>query len=211
MKAHLDQTLLLFPCCASKEKVALPPNFTPAPHLRKGLPTTKKLLKITRKEVKKAFPDAFPGDFSWPALFLYNGHQYKVSGFRRRVLKALKRDGFHCCILSGGFGLVDALESVPNYNLSMQKSAKFWRKVLPVLLKEYIKVKRIKYVYVAGSASYLTVLNDPTWRKNVTVFKYVPELKPGEGGALTKVPKMVGKAVATFLKKRKLSPGWKRW
>ena len=204
--------LLLFPCSAAKTPGKDSPALKDA-RVRTLLPKKARVLLLkTRKEVRTSFIESFHSGTKTKALDLYNGFQYQVSGFKKKVRHAINHQGLHCLILSGGFGLVAAGEPILNYNVSMPQSTKYWKKVLPLVLAAYVKHHHIKRVFIASSSSYLGALKDPVWRTSAKVWLCEPHVAPGEGGALIKVPRLTGTAIIDLLQQEcKPSSSWKRW
>jgi len=143
-----------------------------------------------------------------PALDRYTGEMYKVPEFKKRILEALN-EGIHCLIISAGYGVLRPEELIYDYNIPIGSSAKVWRHRIPAVLADYVKQNKIKRVFVACSQNYARVTKSATWIQAVeNAYWYVPKLR-GRQGALRKVPRLIGEAVASLIAAR-MSPD-ERW
>lgn len=151
-----------------------------------------------------------------PALDRYNGHLYKVPGFRPFV-EDLLTDGTHALIESGGLGFVHPYEPIHDYDASINDSdtAAIWRKILPDVLADYITRHCISRVFLAVSAKYDQVLvaagRGQMWARHVDeVFRYIPHIGPGEGNRYEEAPKRIAREFLRLQDVRTPSADWIR-
>jgi hypothetical protein len=123
----LADTLLLIPCCKGK-------NGTADPMLsRRSLaddlgPEGRRILAEGRDE-------AFSRPHTWidknaplrPAIATYTGQPYTTSGVREQLASAV-RQGLHCLVVSGGYGLVRVEEPIHDYEAHLQRTISVWRR-----------------------------------------------------------------------------------
>jgi len=191
--------LLIIPCSGGKNGSAKPADFAPgcfSAALPEYLVDT--LAKTRETAFRKAGTIINLSSPQIPALSLYTGNPYKVPGFMTGIRNAI-RSGADCLIVSGGYGLVRWDEPIRCYQARMSQTASIWRRVLPQMLQEYVRTKRIRRVFVAVSSIYASVLSNVQWPSSVSeIWWAVPHVPYGEG-ALVKVPRMVGEAVVQLV------------
>ena len=195
------QDLLIFPCSAGKEGARLlkplPPIFIQNFIGRKAA----NKLMVTRDRVFKNGRKGIWIDRNTPprtALALYSGTQYKVEGFKNGVAGAI-RSGVHCLVISGGYGLIRAEESIHEYEAAITSTRKYWKDVIPEVLSDYVQRNQIGRIFIACSSSYANVLKRKGWQGDAKVYWCLPRLRPGEGGAMVKVPRLTGEAVVELI------------
>lgn len=110
----LSDTLLVIPCCSSKQGAATGP--LPLRRVVDFLPERMAtLLEAGRHEAfdRKGVALDRRSPLT-PALQLYSGQPFATAGFRDALVAALDR-GLHCLIASGGYGLVRPEEPIHSY------------------------------------------------------------------------------------------------
>lgn len=207
--SHSSQSLLLIPCSGGKAGSLLScklypkyvTNFISDDSAKMLLEGRQRAFSRTNTILDERTPPQ-------PALDLYSGNPYKVSGFKECLLRAAD-SGMHCLIVSGGYGLLRMEEPIHYYQAHMQRTASVWEHVLPKVLLDYIGKNKINRTFVACSTVYSNVLKSGAWASCTETYWYVPRLPPGEGGAMVKIPRLIGEAVVDLVAHR-LSPD-SRW
>lgn len=141
-----------------------------------------------------------------PALDLYTGNLYQVSGFKDAVRNAVQK-GIHCLVLSAGYGLIRTDEYINSYNRTMNQAKASWTKenLLPDVFSNYLTRNKISKVFITASrTTYVPALfyqNGKTrfdFPKDCEVFVYIPE-NGGSGSPLKEIPRMQGEAVRDII------------
>ena len=193
----LSQTLLLIPCCASKQ--GAPDPGLPRLRVADLLGASARQRLDAGREVAFARPKATleHSTPTRPALAYYTGNPYAVPGFRDQLVAALG-SGLHCLIISGGYGLLRPEEPIHRYQAHLSATKTVWRRRLPAILRDYVARNVITTTFGAFSSGYAAVVPD-----NLTGddHRYVPTFRRGidAGSAMRVVPERVGHAVLSLL------------
>jgi hypothetical protein len=191
----LGTTLLLIPCSAAKKgerPLGLPERRVEEfigssaaailDHARRGA--------FARTAIDRTSPPR-------QALETYSGLPYATPGLVDLLAERI-RQGLHCLIVSGGYGVVRAEEPIHLYEAPMQRTATVWRPALARVLKEDVARNGIRRTIACFSTVYSSMIPDhlsgDDWR-------HVPTFRQGEdrGPALREVPKRVGEALTELL------------
>jgi hypothetical protein len=182
------RALVLSPCSESKsDKVEIPASFTPKNptdylddrYLLRQLDTgRRRILKELRKQTES--PETL-------AIDLYVGAPHSRAYRRTRELshyQKLRRKLFsggdiEWFFLSGGYGVVNALERVQKYNASFAetKVRKVWQEEdLPAILDGIVATLHPLHVYVFGNTDYVSFVLETTFyqerkQTQLTVFE----------------------------------------
>jgi hypothetical protein len=104
----------------------------------------------------------------------------------------------HLLILSGGYGVVRAIDQIGTYDLAMDES--LWpRGLLQKVIVAYARREEIRHVIAIASQTtdYAKILRRVDWRSSGadTVMLLTPETAPG---AMVKAPRAIGEALRTL-------------
>ncbi len=195
----LSDTLLVIPCCGEKRGTRDPglPLKRIADYLS---PATFTLLEQGRN-LAFSNPKTSLEEHSQlkPAVSWYTGQPYCTEGFRELLADAL-RDGLHCLIISGGYGLLRPEEPIHNYKAHLSKTISVWQNRLPVVLKEYVSRNGIRRSFGSFSEShYARVVPDQLAKEN---FRAIPSFdrRFDHGAPLRVVPARVGELLLSLLR-----------
>jgi hypothetical protein len=137
------------------------------------------------------------------AMDRYAGTLYTSAG---SALKSLKEQGARLAILSGGYGLVLAEESIGWYDCRFQPG--MWpNHLVERCLSSYAEASDVRRVVglVSGSTNYATVFRRTYWPQSVEVFLLTPESVPG---AMVKAPRAQGEALGEISTHGSLRDQW---
>ncbi|MGH2704892.1 MAG: hypothetical protein ACRDJ4_07325 [Actinomycetota bacterium] len=195
-KVDLAGTLLIIPCCASKQggrDPALPErrlNDFIGPESTELLEEGRRLsFQRTRRDESSTLR---------PALAYYTGAPYKTPGFRTALIGSIKA-GLHCLIVSGGYGLLRPEEPIHWYETPLTRTRAIWSRRVPPIIEDYVQRNRIRRTFGAFSRTYASVvprrLTNEDWRA-------VPEFdRERDGGsAIRVVPEQVGATLVDLLR-----------
>jgi hypothetical protein len=131
------------------------------------------------------------------ALDYYSGNPYKLPGLRNLLIDRI-RQGLHCLIISGGYGLLLPEEEIHNYEAPMFRTKRVWARRVPVVLRDYVRRNGIQHTFGAFSQDYAAVvpedLTGEDWRAILT-YNATEDVGP----ALIAVPQKVGEALLALL------------
>jgi hypothetical protein len=195
--SDLRSTLLIIPCCSSKNGARDP-----------GLQEVSVVHRIDSdlaKRVSEGRNEAFHCQGTYldsaselrPALAWYTGQPYETAGVRDLLTNAI-RDGLHCLIVSGGYGVLMAQEPIHWYGAHLQRTKKVWRRIIPQVISDYVARNGIRRTFTVVSSGYAEVipvqLSGNDWRA-------VPSFDPGQdsGSAMRVVPAKVGALLRNLL------------
>jgi hypothetical protein len=131
------------------------------------------------------------------ALSYYTGQPYATTGVKEALIGAI-RQGLHCLIISGGYGVVRPEEPIHSYNAHLGTQTKsVWSRRLPVILHDYVERNQINESIVFLSQQYAACVPALTANER----RLVPSFRRGvdEGAALQVVPAMIGSELASTL------------
>lgn len=154
----LSDTLLVIPCCSSKQGTAIPelPLITVGDLLDRSERAVLDEGRMLAWEQPSTSIDTESA--LRPALAYYTGQPYKTAGFRDLLIDAV-RQGLHCLIVSGGYGLLRPEEPIHRYRAHMPTQTRsVWHRRLRRLLPAYVERQGIRRAYVTLSASYANCL-----------------------------------------------------
>jgi hypothetical protein len=193
----LEHKLLIIPCCKSKRGS---PQQIRARSIDDflGYEATALLHQTRELAFRRPYTSLDLTSRPSPALYLYSGTMYSVGGFRDAIESAISR-GMHVLVESGGYGLIRIEESINNYEAQINRTAPVWRRVLPRVLADYVSKNNIDQVFVAGSKSYVSVLNRPDWWGTAECRWFVSSVRRGNGNAFKIVPRNLGIAVRDLI------------
>jgi hypothetical protein len=207
-RRDLSDTLLIIPCSGGKRGVLdldLPERRV-ADYLK---PDSARLLEQGRKlAVGKIQLDQ--KSTLRPAVAWYSGQPYATGGFRDLLIEGL-RNGLHCLIISGGYGLLRPEEPIHRYQAHLSITFSIWKERLPTILRDYVTRNRIRRTFGSFSTSFYSQvvpgdLAEENWRA-------VPEFDETQdsGIAWTVVPAKVGAALVSLMRNDFLpGDGWVR-
>jgi hypothetical protein len=193
----LNRTLLVIPCCKSKDGVADP-----------GLPVVSvgdligreaRILLDEGRRLAFRRPDTTL-DLSSPlrpALAYYTGQPYITPGVRSALVEAIHDHGLQCLIISGGYGVLRAEEPIHWYEAYLGNTRSVWARRLPAILAEYVARQKVIHSYVVLSSVYSACVPPLT----PTERRFVPSFTRGidHGSPMTEVPARVGAELADLL------------
>ena len=141
----MADTLCFIPCC--KRKTAAPDRQATAPTLtRKRIPETWRHLQAGRKRMSACVEENIR---TCAALRQYDGGFYNAdASFREDIARNLNAGRLDLYILSAGYGIVHALDSIRPYEAEMKgRVATLWRDAgLSAVIAELIRVSRARRV-----------------------------------------------------------------
>jgi hypothetical protein len=206
-RRNLSDTLLIIPCCDGKrgaldpdlptQKVADYLSLESAGRLEEGRRLAFGKIDVDRKSALR------------PAVAWYTGQPYATKGFRDLLIEGI-RQGLHCLIISGGYGLLRPEEPIHRYQGHGSKTLSIWKNKLPMILKDYVARNHIRKTFGAFSTGYSHVVPDDLAEEN---WRAVPEFDQTQdsGIAWTVVPKKVGAALVSLMRNDFLpGDGWVR-
>lgn len=199
MKDDLSTTLLLIPCTAGKRGDGV--LDLPQRQLVDTLSSGARELLLEGRRLSWERPKTHIDTSSElrAAAEYYSGHPYKDPGFLA-LLAERRRQGMHCLILSGGYGLVLPEEPIHRYEAHLPSHTRgIWRPRLARILADYVDRNGISQVFGSFSKGYAAVLPERLAPKDVRI---VPTFVSGvvdDGSALQVVPHRIGQAVMGFL------------
>jgi hypothetical protein len=127
------------------------------------------------------------------------------------LLIAGVRNGLHCLIISGGYGLLRPEEPIHRYKGHLSKTFSIWKNKLPAILKDYVARNQIRRTFGSFSSSYYAqVVPDDLAEEN---WRAIPEFDSARdsGIAWTVVPAKVGAALVSLMRNDFLpGAGWVR-
>lgn len=191
----LSSTLLIVPCCSSKKgcrdpdlsiiRVADLLSADMVERLEEG-----RRLSLARTHVDLGSPLR-------PALATYTGYPYATPGFRDLLVTHL-RQGLHCLIISGGYGLLRPEEPIHTYQAHLQRTHSVWNRRIPELLRDYVRRNGIQRTFGVFTRSYASVVpDDLTNRDWRAVQTFDPERD--QGAAMRAVPQKVGTVLVELM------------
>jgi hypothetical protein len=193
----LSDTLLIIPCCG--EKLG---NIDPGLPERKVVdnlsPTSAALLENGRRlalaKPKVSLEQNTP---MRSALAWYTGQPYATEGFRDLLIEEL-RNGLHCLIISGGYGLLRPEEPIHRYKAHLSTTFSIWKDRLPTILRDYVARNGIRRTFGSFSTVYSQVVPGDLAEEN---WRAVPEFDPrrNPGIPLRVVPKKIGAALVSLM------------
>ncbi len=139
-------TICFLPCCKTKSptgKIATPSRSI----TEEDLPNTWDKLQNAREEMEYCIEK---NSSRTSAIYLYTGSPYDAfSSSKSSITKSIKTGNIRLVIISAGYGIVDALEPIHDYDEVMNKNAaKHWKdNNLPVIIADYLLNKNPREVY----------------------------------------------------------------
>jgi len=181
-------TLIILPCCKSKNPVEFYPDHTY--NFYNQIPKTKSILE---NAVKQFTEDGVIDVHSKPvsALSLYTGYFYSVEGLKDKIVEELLNGRYDFLIMSAGYGFVHPFQRIHDYDQQMKdKVTTYWlNHGLPQVLSEYVENGGFQFVYgfFSKSADYRRIFEEVEWGDSRTLreagFFYVEGIK-GAGNIL---------------------------
>jgi hypothetical protein len=187
-----EDTLLLVPCSGTKELGSKP---TEARSILAALDTSRAAALVTARSAlrQKIFVDERT---LMPAYLRYSGQLYeRGSTFIGRAVAAGRR----IVIVSGGYGLLLADEPIGRYEKRFALSD--WPNgLLEDCLLDYARREGIKSVIavMAGTTEYAKLIRRANWKSAGVEATLISPVAHG-GGAMVKVPRAQGEAVAALI------------
>lgn len=197
-----DVTLFIFPCSGSKECPQQRVR-TQGPSILDQLPRSlgQRLIDARLQIRDQAHVDE---SSLIPALDRYTGSLYQAG---RRAIEEALAAGVHMVIVSGGYGLVLAAESIGYYKAVFKNS--WWPdRLLEEVLLAFLQHHRLRAVCAIASATteYAKLLRRVNWRS--IELERALLLTPEETtGALVKSPRAQGEALSILLR-GKIGANW---
>ena len=141
-----------------------------------------------------------------PATERYSGYLYEAAG--TRTFERLDDAGSRIAIISGGYGLVLGYERIGMYD-QVFKGAMWPERLIQRCLSACAQVTETRTVVglLSASTSYAKVFRGARWPAGVAqAFLLSPE---PTCGAMVKVPRTQGEALAEIARSGHLLPGWR--
>ena len=142
-------------------------------------------------------------------LYVRKGRAYKIlyQKYYEQTLEALKRHDFEWFFLSGGYGLVHALEESHRYQATFSRGTAYqndipftgtiWKKVLPRVIDSVIDRYRPDTVLVFGSRDYTSFVEaTSSYRKERRLFEVTESY--GSSGPIELSPK-IARAIQSII------------
>jgi hypothetical protein len=192
-------TLLIIPCSGGKEGCDDPnlPVRSVEDYLDADFDADS--VRALRAGREMAFARTFRDDASplRPAIAWYTGQPYSTPGFREGLIRLL-RQGLHCLVISGGYGVLRPEELIHCYKAHISQTRSIWNRRIPKILMAYIRRNGIVRTIGCYSSQYGSVVPDALSGED---WRCVPTLEPhcDRGTAIQVVPRKVGKALASLL------------
>lgn len=199
-----NSTLVVIPC--SSKKASLPGAKAAGPSILDQLPLelSRQLIEARRAVASDALVEEASLVAAWQR---YRGTLYEVAA---SVLGAKIETGDlrHLLILSGGYGVVHALEPIGNYNFILKRGR--WPKgLLSQVIAAYARFHGLSKarLFAGDSTDYAKVLKNVRWADSGVedVILYSPERARG---ALKKTPRTIGEGLVAMLHGT-LTDSWK--
>lgn len=192
----LEDTLLLIPCCKSKQGTADPG--LPRRRLADDLGAEARTVLLEGRGKAFARPGTELDETSplRPAIATYTGQPFTTPGVRAALTEAVGR-GLHCLVISGGYGVVRVEEPIHAYEAHLQRTMPVWRARVPVVLRDYVARHGIRRSFGTFSRGYAAVVPDDLTGRD---WRRVPTWD-GRGSPMVEVPKAVGRALAGVLER----------
>lgn len=198
---ELSSTLIILPCSAAKARSG--DQITEGSSVLDSLPGDIAAELVRARDMVRGRANIDESS-RMPAWRRYQGTLYQSAG---EVLSKVARDQTHILILSGGYGIVSAIEGIGTYDAVFKPS--WWpRGLLERVLAAYASAKEIRHVraFVSASTSYRKIVERVDWR-SAGVEDAILLVPDRTAGAMVKAPRAQGEALASFLE-GELSPEW---
>ncbi len=154
----LSDTLLVIPCCKSKNGIRVPELPRRSVGEFFGEDERARLDQGRTKAWENPKTSIDESSVLRSALAWYTGQPYKTLDFRDLLIEALGR-GLHCLIVSGGYGLLRPEESIHKYDAYLPTQTwSVWQPRLAHLLPAYVERQRIRRAFITMSRSYASCL-----------------------------------------------------
>jgi len=146
VRSKRDRIVCFIPCCASKYASG---KIIKSEHIlsEKDLPNTWHNLLEGRKGMQYCIDFASP---KTSAINLYTGSPYEVlSPYREEIVKLVQAGKLRLIIISAGYGIIDALEPIHNYDERMiGKVATHWKnKNLTGIIADFLMQEKPTRIY----------------------------------------------------------------
>jgi hypothetical protein len=197
-RRDLSDTLLIIPCCG--EKLGdIDPGLPERKLVDNLSPECTALLETGRRlafaKPKVSLEQNTP---IRPAIAWYTGQPYATQGFCELLIEGL-RNGLHCLIISGGYGLLRPEEPIHRYKAHLSQTFSVWKNKVPAMLKDYVARNGIRRTFGSFSTLYSRVVPRDLAEEN---WRAVPEFDDSRDSdiALKVVPARVGTALVSLMR-----------
>ncbi len=133
-----------------------------------------------------------------PVWRRYTGHFYQAAG---KAVGDAAHQG-HLLILSGGYGLARATESIGDYNRSLRLADWPGGLLERLLVEECQTVGGPAVAFVADTTGYAKLLRGTAWNRSPNRRALLVTVKGAGGGAMRAVPTRLGHAFGAFWRQR---------